>query len=57
MGWVCWTKGAEEDATFCLIKDATFFPLFGLTNPTLDRDISNPYFVIISVLLACSLSS
>jgi hypothetical protein len=23
----------EEDATFCLIKGGTFFPLFCLTNP------------------------
>jgi hypothetical protein len=27
------TKKAEEDATFNLIKDGTFFPLFCLTNP------------------------
>jgi hypothetical protein len=28
----------EEDATFCLIKDGTFFPLFCLTNPAQVED-------------------
>jgi hypothetical protein len=29
-------KKVEEDATFCLIKDGTFCPLFCLTNTALD---------------------
>jgi hypothetical protein len=28
-----WDNEAEEDETFCLKEDGTFFPLFCLTNP------------------------
>jgi hypothetical protein len=35
--WVRQTKKAEEDATFCLIKDGAFFPLFCLKNLALVR--------------------
>jgi hypothetical protein len=34
-------KKAEEDVTFCLIKDRTFFTRFCLTNPTQRNDWRN----------------
>jgi hypothetical protein len=36
-------KKAEEDATFCLIKDGTFFPLFCLTNAALLLQLTKVY--------------
>jgi hypothetical protein len=45
-------KKAEEDATFCLIKDGTFFPLFCLTNPAYVTDMLFVFYALfLKVLL------
>jgi hypothetical protein len=42
------TKKEEEDDTFCLIKDGTFFRLFCLTNPALDLSFQSIWIRILT---------